>query len=164
MQRRMPRTRVRWSALAVLALTLAALLTAPVAQAAPVLLSQGRPVTASSSESAAFGASAAVDGDPGTRWSSAFFDPQWIQVDLGASTALNRVELSWEAAYAKSYRIETSADGSTWTTAVTVAGTGAGGQVTHPLTGNARYVRMYGTERATPYGYSLWEFRVYACS
>ncbi|MFB9684438.1 licheninase, partial [Amycolatopsis plumensis] len=50
MQRRMPRSRV----LAVLVLTLAALFTAPVAQAAPVLLSQGRPVTASSSESAAF--------------------------------------------------------------------------------------------------------------
>lgn len=27
----------------------------------------------------------AVDGDPGTHWSSAFADPQWIQVDLGAS-------------------------------------------------------------------------------
>ncbi|WP_251037443.1 discoidin domain-containing protein [Paenibacillus albidus] len=25
----------------------------------------------------------------------------------------------------------------------------------------ARYVRMYGTERATQYGYSLWEFEVY---
>ncbi|MEC0128895.1 hypothetical protein [Paenibacillus pabuli] len=25
----------------------------------------------------------------------------------------------------------------------------------------ARYVRMYGTVRATIYGYSLWEFEVY---
>ena len=30
-------------------------------------------------------ASAAVDGNTGTRWSSAFSDPQWLQVDLGAT-------------------------------------------------------------------------------
>ncbi|MER6795891.1 discoidin domain-containing protein, partial [Amycolatopsis mediterranei] len=48
----------------------AGLLTAPLftAQAAPTLLSQGHAVTASSTENAAFPASAAVDGDPGTRW------------------------------------------------------------------------------------------------
>ncbi len=46
------------------------------AQAAPALLSQGHAVTASSTENAAFPASAAVDGDPGTRWSSLAADPQ----------------------------------------------------------------------------------------
>jgi hypothetical protein len=30
------------------------------------------------------------------------------------------------------------------------------------VTGTGRYIRMYGTARATPYGYSLWEFQVYA--
>ena len=34
-----------------------------------------------------FPASAAVDGNAGTRWSSAFSDPQWLQVDLGAIAA-----------------------------------------------------------------------------
>ncbi len=29
------------------------------------------------------------------------------------------------------------------------------------MTGTGRYVRMYGTARATPYGYSLWEFGVF---
>ena len=46
---------------------------------------QGRPATASSTENATFPASAAVDGNAGTRWSSAFADPQWLQVDLGAT-------------------------------------------------------------------------------
>src|SRR5215470_13151277 len=55
------------------------------AHAASTLLSQGRPATASSTENAGTPASAAVDGNAGTRWSSAFSDPQWIQVDLGAS-------------------------------------------------------------------------------
>ncbi|MBX6750572.1 MAG: discoidin domain-containing protein, partial [Micromonosporaceae bacterium] len=54
-------------------LTIAAM--APQAQAAGSLLSQGRPATASSVENAAFPASNAVDGDLGTRWSSAFSDP-----------------------------------------------------------------------------------------
>jgi hypothetical protein len=30
------------------------------------------------------------------------------------------------------------------------------------VTGTGRYIRMYGTVRRTPYGYSLWEFQVYA--
>src|SRR6202034_763162 len=29
------------------------------------------------------------------------------------------------------------------------------------VTGTGRYIRMYGTARATQYGYSLWEFQVY---
>src|SRR5918999_1786927 len=61
----------------------------PSASAAPTLISQGKPVTASSTESAAYPASAAVDGNTGTRWSSAFSDPQWIQVDLGAPVPLS---------------------------------------------------------------------------
>jgi hypothetical protein len=36
-----------------------------------------------------------------------------------------------------------------------------GGAETYPIAGTARYVRMYGTERGTPYGYSLYEFKVY---
>jgi hypothetical protein len=49
------------------------------ADAAETLLSQGKPATASSSENpGAFPASAAVDGNTGTRWSSAFSDPQWL--------------------------------------------------------------------------------------
>lgn len=29
------------------------------------------------------------------------------------------------------------------------------------LSANARYVRMYGTQRGTAYGYSLWDFNVH---
>ncbi|MFI8966892.1 discoidin domain-containing protein [Streptomyces sp. NPDC053493] len=128
--------------------------------AAPALLSQGRPVTASSQENAGTPAAAAVDGDLGTRWSSAFADPQWIQVDLGAPAALSRVDLRWETAYATAYRIETSTDGAAWTTAYTTT-TGPGGTESLPVSGTARYVRLHGLTRATGWGYSLWEFQVY---
>jgi beta-glucanase (GH16 family) len=130
------------------------------ASAAESLLSQGKPVTASTTESAANPASSAVDGNAGTRWSSAFSDPQWIQVDLGASYALSRVVLTWEAAYATAYQIQTSTDTNTWNTIYSTT-TGAGGTQTLTVSGTGRYVRLNGTQRATGYGYSLWEFQVY---
>ncbi len=76
------------------------------ADAALILVSQGKPATASSTENAASPASAAVDGNAGTRWSSAFGDPQWIQVDLGATASVGQVVLQWEAAYARSFQIQ----------------------------------------------------------
>ena len=48
-------------------------------------IAQGKPTTASSTENAGTPAANATDGNTGTRWSSAFSDPQWIQVDLGQS-------------------------------------------------------------------------------
>ncbi|NEA45719.1 beta-1,3-glucanase family protein [Streptomyces sp. SID10815] len=154
-----PRSRVALLVVALLAACLAAL--APTqAHAADQLLSRGRPATASSVENAAFPAGAAVDGDQGTRWSSAFADPQWLQVDLGSLQQLSRVTLRWEAAYAKGYRIETSTDARTWTTAYSTANA-AGGTENVTISGSGRYVRLYGTARATAYGYSLWEFEVY---
>ncbi|RLK09960.1 F5/8 type C domain-containing protein [Micromonospora sp. M71_S20] len=146
-----------------LALLLVAALTpaaTPPAQAAPSLLSQGRPATASSTENAGTPAAAAVDGDAGTRWASAFSDPQWIQVDLGARANLSQVVLSWEGAYGRAFTIQTSDDGAAWTTVhSTTAGTG--GTQTLDVAGAGRYVRMHGTARGTGYGYSLWEFQVY---
>ncbi|MEU7908665.1 discoidin domain-containing protein [Actinoplanes sp. NPDC049118] len=135
--------------------------TALSASAAETLLSQGKPATASSSENpGAFPATAAVDGDAGTRWSSAFSDPQWLQVDLGAASAITRVELNWEAAFARTFRIQTSANGSTWSDA-TAATAGVAGVQSLAVSATARYVRVYGTERATQYGYSLWEFKIF---
>ncbi|MER5488942.1 discoidin domain-containing protein [Streptomyces sp. NPDC002812] len=145
---------------AALVAALLVLLPSTAATAAPTLLSQGKPATASSSEGAGTPASAAVDGNNGTRWSSQFADPQWIQVDLGAAAQLSQVVLRWETAAAKAYRVELSTDGANWSTAYSTA-TGTGGVQTHDITGTARYVRVYGTQRTTGYGYSLWEFQVY---
>jgi hypothetical protein len=124
------------------------------------LLSQGRPATSSSAENAALGPANAVDGNTGTRWSSAFSDPQWIRVDLGASHAVSRVVLTWEAAYARAFQLQTSPDGSTWTTVYSTT-TGSGGVQDLTVSGTGRYIRMNGTARATQYGYSLFEFQVY---
>ncbi|GIG92364.1 coagulation factor 5/8 type [Plantactinospora endophytica] len=131
----------------------------PAASAAPTLISQGKPATASSTEGGAFGASSAVDGNTGTRWSSAFSDPQWLQVDLGASATISQVVLRWEAAYGRAFQIQLSENGSSWTNAYSTT-TGTGGTQTLSVSGTGRYVRMNGTARGTGYGYSLWEFEV----
>ncbi|MFC8233460.1 discoidin domain-containing protein [Streptomyces sp. NPDC057284] len=143
-----------------LVISLLAFVPATPANAASSLLSQGRTVTSSSEENAGTPATSAVDGNDGTRWSSAFSDPQWIKVDLGASASVSQVVLKWEAAYATGYRIEFSTDNSTWITAYSTT-SGPGGTETLNVSGTARYVRLTGTARATPYGYSLWEFQVF---
>jgi beta-glucanase (GH16 family) len=128
--------------------------------AGDTLLSQGRTTTASSVENGGTPASAATDGDEGTRWSSAFADPQWIAVDLGSAQPLSRVHLVWENAYASAYQVQTSNDGATWTTrATTTASSSAPQDVALSVT--ARYVRVYATARATQYGVSLWELQVF---
>jgi len=124
-----------------------------------LLLSQGHPTTASSVQ-AGYPASNATDGNLNTRWSSAFSDPQWLEVDLGATHTISKVVLVWEAAYGKAFQIQTSNDGTTWTPIYSTT-TGTGGTQTLSVTGSGRYVRMYGTMRGTGYGYSLWEFQVF---
>ncbi|MGW4277482.1 discoidin domain-containing protein [Streptomyces seoulensis] len=143
---------------------LAALITlpahAPSAAAAEIPLSQGRTATSSSTENGGTPAAFAVDGDTGTRWSSAATDDQWLQVDLGASASVTKVVLNWEAAYGKDYKVQISSDGSAWTDLKSVTG-GDGGTDSLDVSGQGRYVRMYGVHRATQYGYSLWEFQVF---
>jgi hypothetical protein len=124
-------------------------------------LAAGRAVSASSTQ---FGYSptATVDSDRRTRWASDWSDGQWIRVDLGSAQEVSRVVLRWEAAYAKEYRVEVSGDGGTWRPVwSTDAGNGGVDNDTFAAT-TARYVRVAGVRRATGYGYSLYEFEVYA--
>ncbi|EHN78069.1 secreted protein [Streptomyces coelicoflavus ZG0656] len=154
---------MRLRSLGVALVATAALVTLPApmtATAADTPLSQGRTTTSSSAENAGTPSANAVDGDTGTRWSSAASDDQWLQVDLGATASVTRVVLDWEAAYGKDYKIQLSPDGSTWADAKTVTG-GDGGTDTLDVSGQGRYVRMQGVHRATPWGYSLWEFQVF---
>src|SRR6266498_2130812 len=138
----------RWAWMVAVVVALAATLISVAGPAdranAATLLSQGKPATASSTENAGTPASAAFDGNTGTRWSSAFSDPQWLQVDLGSSQTICQVALNWEAAYGRAFQIQTSPDGTTWTS-IFATTTGTGGIQTLPVSGTGRYVRMYGT-------------------
>jgi hypothetical protein len=126
----------------------------------PPDLALDRPVVVSST-SAGYPAANAVDGNLTTRWSSAYSDPQWIYVDLGTNYNITTVELVWETAYGKAYQIQVSTNATTWTTIYSETNGMGGTEYLTNLSGSGRYVRMYGTERGTSYGYSLWEFEVF---
>jgi hypothetical protein len=111
----------------------------------------------------------ATDGDPNTRWSSDYADDQWIEVDLGSVQSFDGVDLTWEQAYARTYVVQVSADGRTWTDAAAVDNTAV------PLPFNsgdaslrvesfpavtARYVRISCGLRNTSWGNSLWTLSV----
>ena len=91
-------------------------------------LALGKPATASSSyPGKPWTPDKAVDGDTSgsdSRWSSkratgttnegdgdVGTKEQWLQIDLGTVTAVEQVNIYWEAAFATRYEIQTSLDG-----------------------------------------------------
>ncbi len=128
-------------------------------------LALNKPVSVSSVQAnSGFVAKNAVDGNTLTRWSSEYSDPQWICVDLGSNQKVGRVVLKWETAYAKSFKIQVATDKLKldWRDVYsTTSGNGGKDDISF-ATVKARYVRVYGIERATSNGYSLYSFDVYA--
>ncbi|MCD8393673.1 MAG: discoidin domain-containing protein [Bacteroidales bacterium] len=147
--------------------------------------------TATCSSSTGNNAYLATDGNAGSRWGSQFIDDQWLYVDLGKDYNFDKVVVSWEAAKAKTYKIQvakdgaamatytgkmTNAEGSTdetfeavasseWTDLATVSSNGDGAEeITTSVTGNGRYVRILTTECATVYGSSIYELEVWGVS
>ncbi|KUP24937.1 polysaccharide lyase family 8 super-sandwich domain-containing protein [Paenibacillus sp. DMB5] len=124
-------------------------------------LAEGMQAKASSSKAADVSPGNAVDGSMTSRWGSNYSDPQWIYVDLGSSQSIAKVMLHWESAYGKEYEIRVSDNTQDWKTVYSTAtGDGETDEISFDPV-NARYVQMYGLKRATTYGYSLWEFKVY---
>jgi beta-glucosidase len=126
----------------------------------PVNLALNKPVTVSSVENSGLGGQNAVDGNLNTRWSSQFSDPQYIIIDLQSVQSFNEVFLYWETAYAKEYEVQISNDGSNWNTIVHVTN-GYGGTEKISVKASARYIRIYGIQRATQYSYSIYEIDIY---
>lgn len=124
-------------------------------------LAANKPTLASSTQTSTLGSAGVVDDKFATRWSSAFSDSEWIQVDLGSTKTFSTVTLVWNAAFAQAYKLQTSADGGSWKD-IFITSTGCGGteKVGFQPT-SARFVRMQGIKRATKWGYSLYEFKVF---
>jgi len=131
---------------------------------AAVNLALGKTAVASSTYTG-FPASNATDGNTSTRWASQSSDSQWLYVDLGSVCTINRVVLRWETAYGRGYKLQVSSDASTWSDVYsTTTGDGGIDDITLSTPASGRYVRMLGTQRATTYGYSLYELEVYGAS
>jgi len=108
-----------------------------------------------------FTAPHANDGSLSTRWSSGYTDGEWLQIKLAAPQHLGQIVITWEAAHATAYRIETSTDGTTWTDAADVSGSQGGTETVWVDQPGVNYLRMQGVGRSSQYGYSIIELAAY---
>lgn len=135
------------------------------AAAEPQNLALNRPVSASGEQDSGGNfAAAANDGDPNTRWCCNNGDlNNWWQVDLGPGRAVRRFEIDWEHDFTPyRYRIEVSADGQAWRTAVDA--TAAPGVIAaaarHDVDEQGvRYARITVTGQQPGVWTGFWEFR-----
>ncbi|HWR98430.1 MAG TPA: discoidin domain-containing protein [Candidatus Methanoperedens sp.] len=140
--------------------TLLVTITAP-----PVNLALNRPALASTTRTkgGSYPAANAVDGSTDTSWMSSKTNPaQWVRVDLGSSRSISNVKVFWPATYyAKAFRIETSTNGTTWTSRYSTA-SGNGGPTNAVFTPESvRYVRVYCTTPNNTSYYGVAELEVY---
>ncbi|WP_246312006.1 di-heme oxidoredictase family protein [Pseudaquabacterium terrae] len=137
-----------------------------VAAAAEAAPSAERPLVPLSAKASAIergdlGPEKAIDGNTATRWSSAFTDDQWLSLDFGARVSFSRVQIQWEAAHAKAYELQASDDGVSWSTLRAVPSSSGGSETLSALAGSGRHLRIKGLQRATPYGYSIFEIQAF---
>lgn len=127
-------------------------------------LAQGKKISASSYENTIQMPAFANDGNMFSRWASALWvDPSWIAIDLEERTTVHKIVIHWEASAAKKYAIQVSDDSLNWRTVFTES-SGKGGKEELLVDFTARFVRLLGMERMSPYGYSLFEIELYGPS
>ncbi len=132
------------------------------AQATATNLARTGTGSASSVYSSSYDASKAFDGSTTTYWRSSSGGTQWLRTDLGAAKSVSKVVVKWydTTYYARGYRIETSTDGTSWTSRYSTTSASSGTK-THTFSAvSARYVRIYCTS-ANSSNYRIGEFEVW---
>lgn len=119
-------------------------------------------VMASSRSIDAEEAGAVTDGSDGSRWVSNYNDNEWIYVDLGERQEIGNITLKWEDAHAQAYKLQVSDDAAEWKDVYQNNNSKGKNEEIKIKPVMARYVKMLGLKRATEWGYSLYEFEVYA--
>ena len=119
------------------------------------LISQFRPVTASSTSGAHLPENA-VDGNTGvTRWTANGGGyPQWWRVDLGSVHNITNAIIYWYPGWTFKYRIETSTNDVNYTTAVDATANAVVGYTTNTFAAAGRYVRIVATGIAPSGGWA----------
>jgi large repetitive protein len=116
----------------------------------PNNVAQGKTGNQSSSEATNRLATAALDGNLNSYWSSALgtLEAQdWMYVDLGEAYNVTSVNLRWASDYAVGYKVQTSNDAAAWVDLQTVSGNTTVVNNFVGLTGTGRYVRVLVTQR-----------------
>ncbi|WP_186762867.1 PQQ-dependent sugar dehydrogenase [Lentzea tibetensis] len=116
--------------------------------------------TASSEPSARHTATKTTDGNPRTSWRAGREQNQWLTLDLGAISTINRFVLSWGRECGRVFEVQTSPDGIYWNE-IHRTSIGNGGTIDRDdLTANGRFIRVY-LERPCYDSYEIPEFQVY---
>lgn len=106
----------------------------------------------------------AVDGDMETRWESGHnIDSVQLDLSLEEPTIVYQLQVHWEAASAKEYRVLFSDDGKEWTEAAHV-NSNQGKRtdfVTPSIIKKINFIRIDCISRNTNYGYSIYEVEIY---
>lgn len=91
----------------------------------------------------------ATNANPETRWETQWLDPQWLAVDLGRETTIERAFLTY------GYEIRVSDDRKAWSSLASVNKSQGNYDDVRAKPVNARWVRVYGIKRTTGVGHSL---------
>lgn len=124
-------------------------------------LATGKTVTVSSTEAGENIAANVNDRNLTTRWASGYTDDEWLSIDLESRFALDSIRITWETAMATAYEIQSSSDGINWATIHSVSGNT---QLVNFIPFNGQelvQLRILGLQRATEFGYSIYEIEVY---
>ncbi|SCE10204.1 Right handed beta helix region [Streptomyces sp. DvalAA-14] len=121
---------------------------------------------ASATSTAAGTAAAVTDCDTSTSWQSSASTPQELKVDLGATTGVDHVTVAWGAGYATTFKVRTSANGTSWHTETQVAGgTGGTQSVALPAGTATRWIELYAEHYASgAAGFTVSEFEVFGAA
>lgn len=129
----------------------------PMAPQIRPVINPGAWVSTASSQEADMAPSRAVDGSRTTRWSSEFSDGQWWMVDFGKEELLGKIVLNWEDAYARSYKVQVSTDGTDWVEVFSETACDGGKDIITFEPRAVRQVKLDLIQRATEWGFSLLE-------
>ena len=105
-----------------------------------------------------------IDNDINSRWESVQgVDPQTLTINLGAVRNVKQVDIVWEGASAAKYDIEVSEDGVHFESVATVVNSNGAryDSITFNEIQQAKFVRINGSSRTTPYGYSIFDLAIY---
>jgi hypothetical protein len=110
-----------------------------------------------STGSEGMGPEKAVDGNLNTRWSSAFDDNQYWQIDFPKAEMLSGLTIHWETAYGEIYKIEVSQDGKDFHKVYETEDGDGNTDIIYFKPQLVKSLRFKGIQRGTGWGYSFWE-------
>lgn len=105
-----------------------------------------------------------VDGDDTNKW-QVVLENSWFVLDLGTNYDLRELQIRWETAYADSFKIETSVNGTDYSEPIVYSRklnfTGNYEEVLPFVKANVRYIKLTNLRSATQWDPYIHEFRVY---